>query len=42
MGGDTFQVNTTPLRQISPTGFTKFFLGKAMDLILNFLEKAED
>ena len=35
-----FQVNTTPSRQILPVGLAKILLGKAMDLILNCLERA--
>ena len=42
VGGDTFWVNTTLLQQISPIGLAKILLGRAMDLILNFLEMAED
>ena len=34
VGGDTFQVNTTPSRQISPISLAERLLGRGMDLIL--------
>ena len=39
--GDTFQVKTTPLRQIFLKGLAKTLLGLPVNLILNFLERAD-
>ena len=38
--GDIFQVKTTPLQQIFSKGLTKILLGRPIDPILNFLQRA--
>ena len=40
--GDTSEVNATLSRQISPIGLAESLLHRAMDLILNLLERSED
>ena len=39
--GDTFQVKTTLSRLIFPQGLAKILLGIPMDLVLNFLQRAD-
>ena len=38
---DTFQVKTTPSRQIFPEGINKIWLGIPMDPILNVMDRAD-